>query len=108
MARYITVYDGPEYLGLFCLVPYDTDTWEIHTCLLPCAWGKRAYQAYIEGIQWVWHATGRTRIIGCIRDDNRLALSIARRAGLKPIEKLEIPGSLHYTVVMEIRRQWAE
>src|SRR5579875_1264935 len=79
---YVAVHDGTEYLGLFCLVPHDPITWEIHTCLLPNAYG-RALEAYRVGIRWVWANTNRSVILGRIRRENRLALRVAKRAGLR-------------------------
>lgn len=103
---YIGVYDGAEYLGLFALMEHDADTWEIHTCLLPNAWGRRALQAYREGIAWAWSATDKTRIIGRIHRDNRLALSIAKRAGATLLELNDSPHSTHGTSIwVELRRE---
>lgn len=98
---YLAVYEGAEYLGLFALVPINAETWEVHTCLLPSAWGPRALRAYREGIGWVFRNTDRTRIIGRIRPDNRLALRIAKRAGLK-----EIAQTPDYIIEVEITK-WA-
>ena len=84
---FVGVWDGAEYLGLFALLPSDETTWEIHTYLLPHSWGERALRAYRDGIAWVWANTARTKILGAIPEDNRLALRIAARAGLQRIKK---------------------
>jgi RimJ/RimL family protein N-acetyltransferase len=100
---YVTVHDGAEYLGMFVLQPYGADTWEIHTALLPNAWG-RSLPIYREGIAWTWSNTDRTRIIGRIRETNPLAIRLAKRAGLKQIGRQEIPGENHYRVELEITK----
>jgi RimJ/RimL family protein N-acetyltransferase len=101
---YVTVHDGAEYLGLFVLQPYyDAYTWEIHTALLPNAWG-RSLPIYREGIAWTWANTGRDRIIGRIRETNPLAIRLAKRAGLRQIGRQEIAGESHYRVELEIRK----
>lgn len=106
---YVAVHDGTEYLGLFVLQPFSKDTWEIHTALLPNAWG-RSLPIYREGIAWTWATTDRTRIIGRIRETNPLAIRAARKAGLKqfartPIQELD--ADLHYRAELEIKREWA-
>ena len=43
---YLGVYDDDnEYLGLFLFIPLTSILYEIHTCLLPEAWGKNSVKA---------------------------------------------------------------
>lgn len=80
---YAIVRDGEELLGLFMLVPQNGIMVEIHTCLLPCAYGKRASQAALAMAQWVWLNTRCHRIITNVPTHNRLALRFALAAGME-------------------------
>lgn len=101
---YVAVHEGLEYLGLFAFDPKEIGTSEIHTALLPNAWG-RALGIYRQGIEWVWKHTGITRIVGRIRESNRLALRVARRAGLKVFNV--VPSDGEPIIELEIRKTWA-
>lgn len=83
---YILVRDGLEVLGLFLMVPTTSVCFDVHTCLLPAAWGERAQQAYREGIRWALGGnTPARKLIGNVPAYNRHALRIALRAGAKLI-----------------------
>jgi len=56
--------------------------WEVHTCLLPCAWGERAYIAARALPEWIWRHTPCRRIVTNVPSSNRLALRFALRAGM--------------------------
>lgn len=79
---YITVKDEGELLGMFALIPQSSVCFEVHTCLLPVAWGERATLAARAGRAWMWVHSPCRRIITNIPDDNRLALRFAKRAGM--------------------------
>ena len=79
---YVTVRDisedgGQELLGLWMLHPENTITWQIHTALLPRAWGARATQAALELPAWIWEHTPCRRIVTNVPENNRLALAFA-------------------------------
>jgi RimJ/RimL family protein N-acetyltransferase len=79
---YVKVVDGDEPLGFFLLVPHSPVLWDIHTALLPSAWGARA-RAAAEGIvAWLWENTEAARLITAVPTQNRLALRFAQRAGM--------------------------
>lgn len=80
---YVVVWDGNELLGLFMLVPENTVCWQIHTCLLPDAWGFRAQEAAKLLPAWIWEHTPCRRIVTNVPAPNRLALHFAVRAGMK-------------------------
>ena len=79
---FILVWDEAELLGLFLFHSQNTATWEVHTCLLPKAWGKRARKAAEEMLKWVWEETDWQRIVTNVPDNNRLALSYALKVGM--------------------------
>jgi RimJ/RimL family protein N-acetyltransferase len=79
---YMLVRDDDELIGMFMLVPQTSVCWEVHSCFLPNGRG-RAITAYKAGIQWIWENTPCRKLVGNTPSDNRLALRIAERAGLK-------------------------
>lgn len=79
---HLGVFDEDEYLGLFLVHPHSVFMWEVHTCLLPHAWGTRAVQAAKMLIQWVFDNTSCQRLITSVPQGNPLALRLARNAGM--------------------------
>lgn len=80
---YVRVLDGRELLGLFLLVPANSCTWDVHTCLLPSAWGTRGQTAAKELIAWFFETMpGAARLCTAVPAHNRLALKFAERAGM--------------------------
>lgn len=80
---YVVVRDCGEVLGLWMFVPLNTITYEIHTALLPKAWGSRAIQAALELPDWIWQNTPCRRIVTHVPSPNRLALRFALAAGME-------------------------
>lgn len=78
---YVLCYDGPELLGCFALFPQNSTTWQVHTILLPQAWG-RATDAARGFVEWVWANTPCLRITTVVPVFNRLALRLAEKAGM--------------------------
>lgn len=79
---YVGAYRGDEYLGLFLLHPHTHILWEVHTCLLPVAWGSTALKCTTACAQWVWDNTPCQRLITAVPEGNELALRLARRSGM--------------------------
>ena len=67
------------------LHPHNAICWEIHTCLLPNAWGERGRRAARLLPEWIWQHTPCRRIITNVPDNNRLALRFALAAGMTEI-----------------------
>lgn len=80
---YVTVHDDGELLGLFALAPQNEICWEIHTRLLPHAWGPRALEALKTVIEWTWRETPARRIVTTVPAYNRLAHQFGLRAGFR-------------------------
>lgn len=82
---YVAVHNDlnvPEFLGLFILAPQNPICWEIHTRLLPRAWGAHATEAMRGVIAWGFAALpGCHRIVGAVPAPNKLAIRFAERAG---------------------------
>jgi hypothetical protein len=79
---YVLVRDGAEVLGLWMFAPQGAACWEVHTCLLPCAYGDRAKQASRAMAEWIFTHTPCQRIVTTVPAYNRLALRFAERAGM--------------------------
>ena len=106
---YVLVYDDAELLGLFALAPQNAICWEIHTRLLPHAWGPRSLVALKKVIEWVWRATPALRLVTTVPAYNRLALSFGRRAGFEQYgvnpQSWQRDGKLHDQVLLGISKQ---
>ena len=85
---YILVHDiypdaGPEeLLGCWIIHPHNSICYEIHTALLPNAWGETAHRAVRLVFEWIWEHTPCLRLITTVPYPNRLALHFAYRAGM--------------------------
>lgn len=105
---YMVARDGEEVLGLWMLLPQNSITWEIHTCLLPNAWGPRARQAAKMMAEWIWANTPCRRLVTTVPEPNQLAKRFAVRAGMQeygrnPASFLK-NGVLHDQVLLGISR----
>jgi RimJ/RimL family protein N-acetyltransferase len=78
------VYDEiTDTLGLWLLHQQNGVCWEVHTALLPCAWGEPGLEAARMLPDWIWSHTPCRRIITNVPSTNRLALHFAVKAGMK-------------------------
>lgn len=80
--KYAGVYVDGSYMGLFAVHPHNVVMWEVHTCLLPIAWGDCAISCAKALIEWVFRNTTCERLITSVPTTNRLALRLAKRAGM--------------------------
>jgi RimJ/RimL family protein N-acetyltransferase len=106
---YVSVLDDGGVIGLFVFSPQNTVCWEVHTCLLPTAWGGRATEAARGVIEWIWANTPCRRIVTTVPANNRLALHLAERAGLEQFgvnaESWLKKGKLHGQILLGISRE---
>jgi RimJ/RimL family protein N-acetyltransferase len=72
-----------ELLGLWMFVPQNSICWEIHTALLPSAWGERGQLASRLLAGWLWKNTPCRRVVTNVPASNGLALHFAHQAGMK-------------------------
>ncbi len=82
LAWYVMTWDDDELLGCFTFIPQNAVCFEVHTCLLPSAWGDRAAEAAAGVVQWMFANSPALRIVTNVPEDNRLALRFAKAAGL--------------------------
>lgn len=79
---WLLVLDEGEVLGTYFLHQQNYITYEIHTCLLPAAWGKKAKQAAKQVLSWMFDNTICMKVITHIPENNEKAFVYAKRAGL--------------------------
>lgn len=79
---YLGVFEGHNFLGLFLAHPHNHVTYEVHTCLLPEAWGGHAVQAGRAVIRWLWDCTPCHRVVTSVPEGNLLALRLAKAVGM--------------------------
>lgn len=80
---YLGMYDSDEFIGLFMLHAHNAICWEVHTCLLPIAWGDKAKECATLCIRWMFSNTGCSRLITNVPLKNKLALRLAQAAGMQ-------------------------
>jgi hypothetical protein len=79
---YVGAYRGEQYLGLFMLHQHTCVLWEVHTCLLPDAWGFTSLDCTRACAAWAWANTTCQRLITAVPDGNELARRLALRSGM--------------------------
>jgi RimJ/RimL family protein N-acetyltransferase len=107
---YVTVHDGWDLLGLWLFIARSSVLWEVHTALLPCAWGAQGLSAAKEMAKWIFTEIPQMhRLITEVPAYNRLAVKFAERAGMtqygvnpKSFQKL---GKLHDLVLLGLSRE---
>jgi len=80
---YVVVRADDALLGMWMLVPQNSICWEIHTCLLPAAYGPPARQAAGLMADWIWENTPCQRLVTAVPTTNRLAHRFAVGAGME-------------------------
>ena len=71
-----------QSLGVYLVHPHNSVTYEIHTCLLPIAWGSKARQAGKLVLDWMFANTPCQKVITQVPQTNALALRYAKRCGM--------------------------
>lgn len=84
---YVVVENG-TLQGIFTFQKQNSVCWEVHTCLLPSAWGKLSKEAATGVREWVWQNANTDkdrcdRIVTSVPAYNRLAFRLAKASGMK-------------------------
>jgi RimJ/RimL family protein N-acetyltransferase len=82
VAWYVLVKDDAEVLGLWAFYRESVACWQVHTCLLPSAWGEKARDAVRALVPWVWANIPCLRVVTEVPEYNRRALRFAQIAGM--------------------------
>lgn len=81
---HLLVTEDEEIMGMFIFAPHNSICWEVHTCLLPHAWGQKAREIMGELKVYVWGSTANIqRVFTTIPETNKPALYSARRNGFE-------------------------
>lgn len=79
---YVLAYRGDLLLGMWAFLPENSVSWDVHTRLLPVAYGRWGLAAAKELAKWIWENTPCRRITTKVPSFNRLALAFAKKAGM--------------------------
>lgn len=109
MLWYILVRNAGKPVGLWLFVPTNAVCWEVHTCLLPEAWGDVGREAAKRMAEWIWQYTACRRIITNVPECNRLALRFAKAAGMLEFGRNEASflknGRLHAQIMLGLTKE---
>jgi RimJ/RimL family protein N-acetyltransferase len=78
---YLGMFESGQFYGLFMLHPHNSICWEVHTCLLPSAWGNASVFA-LECVSWIFSETQCQRLITNVPTGNVLAKRLAASVGM--------------------------
>lgn len=107
---YVGVFnDKARFMGLFLFHPHNAITFEVHTCLLPIAWGSLATECTKAAAAWMWANTPCRRIVTNVPAYNMLALALAERSGMErygvnPKSFLK-DGALHDQIMLGMSKE---
>jgi RimJ/RimL family protein N-acetyltransferase len=94
-------------LGCYGLEPRNSVLIEIHTCLLPAAWG-RSVEISTAFLDWLWANSNCMRITTRVPTFNRLALRLAKSCGMlefgRDVKSFQKRGMLHDEILLGISR----
>lgn len=76
------VIDGKR-AGVFLVYPITSACWEVHTAILPEFWGDQCLESARALIDYVFHNTTCSKLVTNVPIRNRLARSLAERAGMR-------------------------
>lgn len=80
---WLAVYDDKnEFCGLYFLHPVNSVCYEMHTCLLPNAWGATANKLAQCLLSYAFEVMKVKKIVTNVPESNRLALNYAKRNGM--------------------------
>ena len=79
---YLMVEDEGEGMGFFGLSAINTICYEIHTTMLPKAWGKTLRYTK-EVLDWIFTNTVCLKVVTFVPETNKKALNLALKTGLK-------------------------
>ena len=71
-----------RFLGMFMCSPVTGTVVDLHTCLLPAAWGEKAKECAHATREWIWQNTPYTKVTGAIPANNRLLLKFTHDIGM--------------------------
>lgn len=79
---WLVITENSQVCGAFMVHQHNRATWEVHTCLLPVIWGKKAKEAAHLLLKWFFSQPFNYKMVTNVPDMNRAAHMFALRAGL--------------------------
>lgn len=79
---YYVLVSNPEPIAVFMYHPHNAITFEVHTCVLPVAYGERAQEAAKKSLRWMIDNTSAQKIITNVPANNIKAKRFAIRCGM--------------------------
>ena len=80
---WLSIVKEDKVIGVYFLHPHNAICYEIHTCILPEAWGKDSREASRLVLKWIFENTKCEKVITNVPENNPIALRYAEKAGLK-------------------------
>lgn len=102
---------GGEVAGVFLVYARGAACFEMHTCILPNFWGKKASAAAQALLAWAFTQTACQKMVTAVPDDNRAALRFAtangmRREGVNRASYLKGGRLLDQTMLGITKKEW--
>lgn len=98
-----------QFMGLFLYHPHNAVCYEVHTCLLPIAWGDKAIECARASLVWMFENTPCQRVITNVPTYNRLAARLAKEVGMKQFGLNEMSflknGILHDQLMFGLNKE---
>ena len=82
-------YLTPGKGGFFMFHPLGETIYEIHCCLTPSWWGKKAIETARQAMKWMIENTPCRVIQAFIPANNTLAIRLAKNTGMRYIDTIE-------------------
>lgn len=106
---YLHAQDDAGTLGVFMLVPLSHVCYQVHTCMLPRAWGASAREAARLGTQWMFEHGPCRRIVTNVPEYNRIAERFARACGMteygRNLKSFQKDGVLYDEILLGISKE---
>ena len=106
---YLLASKDNDTFGLFVVAPQTLTCWEIHTRMLPRAWGKYSVDAGKAVIQWIFQNTVCERLVSNVPAFHRAGLIYSLKCGLTPFglnpRSFRKDGKLHDQTLVGISKE---
>lgn len=79
---WLVITENSQVCGAFMVHQHNRATWEIHTCLLPICWGKKAQKAAKLMSSWFFNQPFNLKLITHVPEMNKTAHMFSLRSGM--------------------------
>lgn len=106
---YLHAQDEGGTLGVFMLIPLSMVCYQVHTCMLPRAWGAPARECARLGTRWMFDHGPCRRIVTNVPEYNRVAERFARACGMaeygRNLKSFQKDGVLYDEILLGISKE---